>query len=376
MEFVSQGAEGCVHRPPLTCQDNEKKWDYTNKISKLLTATSAKKELSEFDDMADIDPENVFTMQRPVQCKPIENESNLERIEKCPSNADVFFERSFFDRFRKKPKRTLRKDLALLLSDYGGEDLIRLEKTIVASIHFPEDGIQRWTKKETDAFWRSCIALFEGVASFVENGKIHLDVRPPNILYNRETKKAVFIDFGMMAAAGMWVRTEYDPPSHFQFTRPLDFYLYTRSSFRNRKVIYSYKENDYVMEHFFPKGGWVERLEKAAETFRENQSVSYDEFRLKSAQTFDLVGLCISLMMFTKTIQKCKVEGSIKTADLQEFFFKCLTSDVEARLSAEEALAEYAQIVKAKKPTRHKIKPKPAEGLWQRLKKITRRVGS
>ena len=114
MDFVLQGAEGCVHKPPLMCQENK---NYTNKISKLLSSASAKKELSEFDDIDDIDPAHAFTMQRPDQCKPIYDKNNIERIEQCPHDPNVFFQRSFFDRFRKKPKRTMRKDLALLLSD-------------------------------------------------------------------------------------------------------------------------------------------------------------------------------------------------------------------------------------------------------------------
>ena len=49
-KVIGEGSYGCVHRPSLTCKD--KKIDYKNKISKLMTQKHLNTEIAEYDRIA------------------------------------------------------------------------------------------------------------------------------------------------------------------------------------------------------------------------------------------------------------------------------------------------------------------------------------
>ena len=53
-KVIGEGTYGCVIKEPLECENNGKKYDYKDKVSKVLTKRSGLDELQEMKDIAKI----------------------------------------------------------------------------------------------------------------------------------------------------------------------------------------------------------------------------------------------------------------------------------------------------------------------------------
>ena len=178
--IIGEGAYGCVHKPSIHCKTPPSPgFNYTNYVSKIMTTKNAKKELAEFLIIKKIDPTNEYHLGFPILCHPNINNKNVTKsIDKCKyiKLNDVQANPDYY---------------SLLLLKFGGLDFKVLCNTHLAKY------LKTNTKKRTDNFWLEVHHLIKGIQFFKDNGIVHNDIKPQNILFNSKGKMK-YIDFGLM----------------------------------------------------------------------------------------------------------------------------------------------------------------------------------
>jgi serine/threonine protein kinase len=174
-DVIGEGTYGCVHRPPMKCKNKTRK-NSISSISKLMTDSNARNELREFKLISSADKKKQLYLGKPSKCKADRILSNIQSISKCSG--------------RFNPKMI--DDYSLLLMKYGGQDLEQFGNEVYT-----------WTKTnenvdKIELFWLECVRLFYGLKVFQENGIVHHDLKQQNIVYNQNTTRINFIDFGFM----------------------------------------------------------------------------------------------------------------------------------------------------------------------------------
>ena len=174
-DVIGEGTYGCAHRPPMKCRDAPRR--NKNDISKLMTSANAAKELKEFALIDAADKRKQFYLGKPSKCQPDRILSNIRSISKCPSGK--------FDPVKMD-------DYSLLVMKYGGQDLEQ----------FGED-VRTWSKNKENVdaielFWLEVVRLFYGLKVLHDNNVVHHDLKPQNVVYDKVTNRANFIDFGFM----------------------------------------------------------------------------------------------------------------------------------------------------------------------------------
>jgi len=179
-KVLGEGAYGCVHKPSLHCSlIPEPNFNYINYVSKLMKTKNAEQELKEFVTIHRYDPHDEYHLGIPKLCKPDLTPSEVKKdIEKCER---------FAPRVKDAPD-----DYSLLLLKYGGPDLKNFCKNDIAKF------LKTKTEDKSDNFWLETHHLIKGLKFFKDNGIVHNDLKPQNILYDMKKNKLMFIDFGLM----------------------------------------------------------------------------------------------------------------------------------------------------------------------------------
>jgi hypothetical protein len=139
--------------------------DYTNKISKLMKDNDADIELTEYDVIDRADADHKFHLKRPTKCIPNLSSAHLADC-KLLDKSDL-------------------KKLRLLIMEDGGQDLAKF----VAS---------KPSKEEVEIALIQFHNILQGLLVLHDNGIIHHDLKPQNVVFNRIIKIMNFIDFGYM----------------------------------------------------------------------------------------------------------------------------------------------------------------------------------
>jgi serine/threonine protein kinase len=344
---IGEGTYGCAHKPSMKCRDKTRR--NKNEISKLMTSANAAKELNEFALIDFADKEKQFYLGKPRKCEPDRILSNIRSIRKCPSGK---FEPAKID------------DYSLLVMKYGGQDLEQFG-----------DEVRYWTKtkENVDAielFWLECIRLFYGLTVLHDNNVLHHDLKQQNIVYDRATNRANFIDFGFMEkkstriyAAKMsasWLGNNH----HWSF--PLESVYWNKDDYmmaaRRGKSEKAYKafaksvvnNCGYFFTSTFRFGESKAQKDAAinkvtTDAFKnvlefEPTDEAYDRFIDKSIDTIDTYGLGIALMF---VLQRSKHLLS------QDFLMKLgglfapdmFNRNVFLRSTPEQLLAKYEDVL-------------------------------
>jgi serine/threonine protein kinase len=140
---------------------------------------NAKKELAEFLIIGKIDPTNKYHLGQPILCKPDISEPSVKNdIDNC--------------KYINSNNIKINEDkYSLLVLKYGGPDLK------IFCLNYIKKYLKTHKTERTDKFWLEVHNLIKGIKFFKDNGIIHNDIKPQNILFNTTNGKMKYIDFGL-----------------------------------------------------------------------------------------------------------------------------------------------------------------------------------
>ena len=180
-ELIGTGTYGCVHKPQMECTDDTLNTT-PGAVSKIMLKLDARKELREFNDVTRADPALTMHLGTPTLCEVKDSDENKYAIDEC-NNSGVT--RSIF-----YPDRL--SDYALLVMKDGGQDITTFAHAISGWTDTTEN------QNKIELFWLEVSRLFYGLKVFKDAGLIHRDLNQNNIVYNIDTNRLNFIDFGFM----------------------------------------------------------------------------------------------------------------------------------------------------------------------------------
>lgn len=183
-KLIGQGSYGCVVKPSFECKT---KHDYTDKVSKIMSDKDAiheQKEMEIFKNMAGIEE---FAMAYPEVCKPKLNAAFKKMIKDCDASP-------------------VKRKIAYY-NDYSGISMLLLDDGGVDIHHFLFKLFPKLSNHDKSVFFTSILNLIKGLQFFVDNNIIHHDIKKQNMVYNIETGKAKYIDFGLMNRIDKFIET-------------------------------------------------------------------------------------------------------------------------------------------------------------------------
>ena len=341
-KVLGKGSYGCVHSPALTCDPRQPK--QKNIVSKVMNTWDAKNELNEFVLIGNADKNENFYLGKPTKCELKKNNLNKQAMINC------------HDKYKFNSDRM--EEYSLLLLKHGGEDLYKYGERVQKMSKTPEN------VKELELFWIEVSRILYGLKIFQENDIIHLDLKPQNIVYNVETNRINFIDFGFLTTKPNQIakikrgfyRTGY---THWSY--PFETTLYDEAVYdKLRKNPATANKNQYYIDnltnindncdsffqHVLPQQSKeVKKLFylNYNETILESQNVSFNDFIKKSVDTFDLYGVGIAMLYMIKSSRH--LLDTKFTDDVIELFLNCVTAQVYDRYTVDTTLSVYHNII-------------------------------
>jgi len=340
-KFLAEGAYGCVHRPSLRCNET-KKINYKDKISKVMSAKNAKKELKEYVLIAKADPTAKFYLGKPDTCKFKKSDLNDDAVKECKMGKNILSAKNGYE---------------LIIMPDGGDNL----EEFVQKMHkLPNTTANKETMSR---FWKEAGRLFRGTQAFIKSGIVHHDLKPQNIVYNTSENRSNFIDFGLMeeiqksrtaAIRGTYGFSFY----HWNFTP--DSILFDYNGFKDFVGYNSQQRNDRFVKitakYIHQLGAFYNYTGKTSESEKRNHLAEWNQFLLvdinsytfsqyitKAFDTFDLYGVGLSLMHCLKLTKHLTAEKMYMK--LNELLEKIITPNLSKRITIEEAIEQYENIV-------------------------------
>jgi len=357
---AGEGTYGCVHKPPLKCRKDPQATK-GNKVTKLMKASEAEKELVEYAVMERVDPDEQYYLGKPHPCKLAPEPYNKNSAEKCKRlrQADP------------KIAKNLSKYTLLVMED-GGDSLDMFAEKANA-----------WTSadrfEEIERFWLEAHRLFTGVKAFLDHGVIHHDLKPQNIVYNSTTHRINFIDFGLMTPKKKVLKNaerSMHGLSQFHWSFPLENKFLNKNSYTNvasntekiktdyiKRITTELRENKNTPEstaiRFFlytacNKEGTVLKadtimaqiLKQFSETVLQVMipgDTHYSAMLNKCLDTFDSYGMALGLLNVLKNVHTMMKVGMVN--DLSELLLDMTNANVMKRIDIGTALVRYEDIL-------------------------------
>jgi serine/threonine protein kinase len=364
-KVLGEGAYGCVHKPSLHCTTlPDPTFNYDNYVSKLMKTSSAAAELKEFVTIHQYDPHDEYHLGTPKLCKPDLSPSEVMKdIKKCE---------------RIHPK--LQQDPAnysLLLLKYGGPDLKNFCKSEIDKF------LKTKSQAKSDNFWLEAHHLIKGLQFFRDNGIVHNDLKPQNILYDMKKNKLSFIDFGLMRTKADIVSSSNinrNRLANFHWSFPIECglmnyneYSKYRRSFDRRVLV---KEELIGMivagdtkntagldipkpdafELFFsyinlpgtdmPAAAKYGFYDSAFKSLYEHSKLPYDEYLDKIIDTIDIYGLGFTLQYILNCFKRHNAVSQDFYTKASALFAKMFDPEITLRVTDIKALLdEYEDIL-------------------------------
>jgi serine/threonine protein kinase len=170
-EIVGEGTYGCVIKPSMKCEDDEKR-NYSNKVSKVMLEKHAKEEYEEVHKISSVPGIKKYILI-PDICKPKIDQEFLSNVKNCKN-----------EKLKKHDPSTYR----MLIMEDGG----------ITILQFIESMLPILGKKDVCIFLTKIYDLMNGLCFFHDYYIIHHDIHMKNVVYNIKTGTLKFIDFGFM----------------------------------------------------------------------------------------------------------------------------------------------------------------------------------
>ena len=369
--IIGEGAYGCVHKPSLHCLNNNKnikqKINYNNYVSKIMKTDEAEKELKEFVVIGSYDNTNEFHLGMPILCQPQLNETIINNeISEC--------KHINFKEVKKDPK-----DYKILLLKFGGPDLKKLCNSQLKTY------LKKNTKEKSDKFWLEVHHLLKGIKFFKDNGIVHNDIKPQNILFNMKTHKFVFIDFGLMRSKEEIIRASKKSDNFlgiYHWSFPFDCGLMNKhnwTAYKNltkaKKTTYKTQLSEMIIKNSkkntfdisiknpasfnllfsyintnedslsnLTKNGYIEYFFDGYNNLIANNS--YDTILEQTIDSIDVYGLGFTLQYILNCFYRQNVLDLIFFKRLSTFFYKMYDFNPETReINIDNLINEYENIL-------------------------------
>jgi len=363
-EVIGEGTYGCAIKPSLKCKN--KKINYDNKISKVLLDKDANSELTEYNMIDKIDKNKVFYLGKPEICKPKYNFVNVKSIQKCNSISQVI----------KDAVKENFKKLSLLVMADGGINL----KTYSTNIY-------KKTEKQIFAFFLEAHRILLGLKVFIDNGVVHHDLKPGNIVYNENTNRMNFIDFGLTHTTKNLL-DESDKSTNwladsYHWSYPFEIMFFNKDDYNKMANSTISEKTQYINDITETDTTKISRLSNRMRFYNENfmksfktflsmvllpeqmvnkvlhinkyvkdfhQTIlrdvvpgNYNNFINKSINTIDIYGTGIA---FITVLNKCSsLLNKNAYDDLKALFLNMVSSDLSKRYEINEVLTIYENIL-------------------------------
>lgn len=343
-KVIGIGSYGCVHKPSLRCKT--KKVNYHNKISKYMLKQHANSELKEYKTIKKTDAKQYLYLGKPDKCSPDTNYENIDAITKCGLlNLKL-------------------SNYSLLVMKDGGENIEDFAN------RFSKQPVTTENKNKIELFWIEAQRILYGLTLFMENDIIHHDLKPQNIVYNEETNRMNFIDFGLMTSKQKTIdeckQSKYGFSTHWSF--PFEIAYWNKRSFKRlcNKSRYDKihmvqtitqsldKKHSNHYKTFFhsimPDASRELRIDSIKIIMRDFMDLllelkenHYDDFLHKSVNTIDTYGVGIAFACVLSMCVKFIEPGLV--GELNELFAFMLCSHLPSRLEPAELLHKYEELI-------------------------------
>ena len=229
-KIIGEGSYGCVHKPSLHCLKKNSEINYADYVSKIMKTKEAQSELKEFVVMGTYDATNEYHLGTPILCQPELTDKIINKeISKCKY-------------IKPSEVKANPHDYKILLIKFGGPDLKNL-----CNSHL-EKYLSTKAKVKTDRFWLEVHRLLKGLRFFKNNGIVHNDIKPQNILFNMKTGKLAFIDFGLTRSKKDIVSSSKKSNNFlgiYHWSYPFECGLMNKDKYNKFKILSASRKNAY-----------------------------------------------------------------------------------------------------------------------------------
>ena len=341
---VGEGSYGCVHRPALKCKNKPYDPDPT-KVSKILTKKNANDELKEFKLINAADKKEDFHLGKPRPCFPDSTEANEKAVNQC-------------NRFNSFDMNKYK----VLLQPNGGDNLSDIEQKLQKLT------VNSSNRRRLENFWLDMARIIYGSKVLIDNGIVHHDLKQQNIVYNEQTGRVNFIDFGLMTTTKEMLKkangSRYPFKEHWSFPPDILFYNYVDykklTSRKGGEKIFVLREEwkKYMIASAMLQDNLMDINEELAtgvtrmigaffKTFNSltNSDEDYKKFINKSFETFDNYAIGFSLFSILKST-KDLIDKKLCN-DLRLLFLSMMSFDVFSRPTSSQVVDKYEFILKS-----------------------------
>jgi serine/threonine protein kinase len=335
---IGEGSYGCVHKPSLRCK--QKKVDYTNKVSKIMTKKHSRTELGEYKKIEALDKSKQFYLGKPVSCVPSDDDSAKQAVNMC-------------EHF----KGNSIKDYNLLIMNDGGNNLEQYANKMRNFSRTPEN------IEKIEKFWIEAQRILLGLTVFNDNGIVHHDLKPQNLVYNEDTNRTNFIDFGLMTTMDK-IKNESNVSlyglgrAHWSF--PLEMEFINKNGYLKYAQLSDYEkshclnflslDNDdiktflrYVTTTNNKLLVWDDIRVDYCNLINSMREDNYDEFLERVMRTIDVYGIGMAFMYIlnkTRHLIEPKLENELRT-----LFYNMVTPNVFERYLPNLVLNKFETIL-------------------------------
>lgn len=357
---IGEGTYGCVHRPSLKCKKSPQ-ISYKNKTSKIIIKSEAKNELKEYAKVKKADPKNDFYLGVPEKCTP---------DKKLPSNHLALCDCNGFN----SGLITFENSDLLIMED-GGENIYqyvnKMKKMTANDV----------STRECELFLLESLRMFRGVLEIGKHGLVHHDLKPQNVVYNKEKNRLNIIDFGLMQHKKEILdkasKTNYNLGTQIWFNFPWEIEILSQNHFLG---VHQYglskhfnwflksveKKDSHEQQHVtefirvivgnthsttvMRKQKTIEMLTKMLEDYKQfyiedlaDPEYTYNIFAHKCVDTIDSFGLGYTLMYWLANT------GKFLDNELQHELFVCfsymITPRQTIRYTIEQSIVRFEEIL-------------------------------
>jgi len=345
MPVIGEGTYGCIHKPSLKCNNSD--INYENKVSKILENNEADAEMKEFGDVLNFDKTNEFFLGVPHRCSPAKTPENIESIEKCKNGKNLVEQLQQY---------------SLLVMEDGGMDLEKYGKILKSREPTEEN------REKMELFWMEAHRILMGLRAFLNNGLVHHDLKPQNIVYNEKINRLNFIDFGLMDTKSNLIKStlknEY-PFSIFHWYFPPELRFLEKELFEQisekseeEKIEYfddlpRYKSFQIMLIYFYKYAFGSENPDNHSREFFLNgiqktivdyiKPSKFRTFLEKSVNTIDIYGTGISFLYILNQSEHL-MESNIVIL-LRNLFFEMVNTDLFLRIDINDLIEKYERIL-------------------------------